>query len=71
MSTGSRTRKANATEGDPQVVEWRCSQLRRAGFPAALAGRTAGDRRLDLHALIELVERGCPPGLALRILAPL
>jgi hypothetical protein len=24
-----------------------------------------------LHALIELVERGCPPELALRILAPL
>jgi hypothetical protein len=26
---------------------------------------------LDLHALIELIERGCPPGLAARILAPL
>ena len=25
----------------------------------------------DLHALIELVERGCPPALAIRILAPL
>jgi hypothetical protein len=26
---------------------------------------------MDLHALIELVERGCPPPLAARILAPL
>jgi hypothetical protein len=26
---------------------------------------------MDLHALIELVERGCPPELAARILAPL
>jgi hypothetical protein len=26
---------------------------------------------VDLHALIELVERGCPPVLAARILAPL
>jgi hypothetical protein len=29
------------------------------------------DCDLDLHALIELIERGCPPGLAARILAPL
>jgi len=26
---------------------------------------------VDVHALIELVERGCPPDLAARILAPL
>jgi hypothetical protein len=26
---------------------------------------------MDLHALIGLVERGCPPPLAARILAPL
>ena len=31
----------------------------------------ASDHRYDLHALIELVERGCPPELAVRILAPL
>ena len=29
------------------------------------------DGDFDLHALIELIERGCPPGLAARILAPL
>ena len=33
--------------------------------------RLARDPRYDLHALIELVERGCPPELAVRILAPL
>jgi hypothetical protein len=27
--------------------------------------------RYDLHQLIELVEQGCPPELAVRILAPL
>jgi hypothetical protein len=27
--------------------------------------------RYDVHAVIELVERGCPPDLATRILAPL
>ena len=31
-----------------------------------LAGTLARDGRYDLHRLIELVERGCPPGLAVR-----
>lgn len=41
-----------------------------AGFPPPLAERLGDDGRYDLHALIELVERGCAPELALRILAP-
>lgn len=36
-----------------------------------LARRLAADHAIDLHALIELVEGGCPPALAARILAPL
>jgi hypothetical protein len=43
----------------------------RAGFEADLAAFIASDCALDLHAMIELVERGCPPRLAARILAPL
>ena len=70
MSTGSRTTWDRTARCDPQVVEWRRSQLSRAGFLAALADRATNDTRLDLHAAIELVERGCPPRLALRILAP-
>jgi hypothetical protein len=42
-----------------------------AGFEPPLALALAQDGRYDLHALIELVERGCPPRLAIRILAPL
>jgi hypothetical protein len=53
------------------VVEWRREQLVRSGFPVVTAARLAGDARYDLHALIELVERGCRPELAVRILAPL
>jgi hypothetical protein len=53
------------------VVSWRREQLRHSGFPCRLALRLAADSRYDLHALIELVERGCPPQLAVRILAPL
>jgi hypothetical protein len=42
-----------------------------AGFTSPAAARLAADLRFDLHALIELVERGCAPELAVRILAPL
>jgi hypothetical protein len=41
------------------------------GFPRPLAARVARDERYDLHELIELVQHGCPPALAARILAPL
>jgi hypothetical protein len=53
------------------VTGWRCEQLRRSGFPPLLAAHLAADREVDVHRLIELVERGCRPELAARILAPL
>lgn len=53
------------------VQEWRRCRLLEAGFPAALAETVAHDRLFDLHALLELVDRGCPPDLAVRILSPL
>jgi hypothetical protein len=58
---------------DPEdaVVAWRAQRLRGAGLDAALADRVARECGYDLHALIALVERGCPPALAVRILAPL
>ncbi len=52
------------------VVTWRRCRLLEAGFPAALADRLAAGR-IDLHALLQLVDRGCPPELAARLLAPL
>jgi hypothetical protein len=55
----------------PDVTSWRRLQLVEAGFESRLAARLARDARYDLHALIELVEQGCPPGLAVRIQAPL
>jgi hypothetical protein len=62
----------NVTEIDERnMVGWRRSQLADAGFSLPLAARIAGDARYDLHALIELTERGCAPELAVRILAPL
>jgi hypothetical protein len=53
------------------VDQWRGEQLVAAGFDERLALRLAGDARIELHALIELVERGCQPELAARIFAPI
>jgi hypothetical protein len=53
-----------------EVVRWRREQLVDTGFSRPLASRLAKDARYDLHALIELVEHGCRPDLAVRILAP-
>jgi hypothetical protein len=54
-----------------EMIAWRKEQLFRSGFSHRLATQVAHDGRYDLHRLIELVERGCQPELALRILAPL
>jgi hypothetical protein len=54
-----------------EVNRWRREQLVHSGFPLPLAARLAKDPGFDLHRLIELVEAGCPPELAVRILAPL
>ena len=40
-------------------------------FPAPLAARVARDERYDLHELTALVESGCAPALAVRIVKPI
>lgn len=52
------------------VVAWRIRRLRDVGFGPELADELARDRDYDLHAVLELVHRGCTPELATRILAP-
>jgi hypothetical protein len=54
----------------PEVRDWRRQVLRQAGFTDRLAGELATDGAVDLHDLLKLVDRGCPPELAARILAP-
>jgi hypothetical protein len=53
------------------VVEWRRGRLIAAGFDPTVAAELAQDCAIDLHALLALVDCGCPPQLAARILAPL
>jgi hypothetical protein len=69
MTTDRTAYDARAEHG--AVVGWRRGRLVAAGFAPDLAARLAGDCRIDLHAVLELVDRGCPPPLAARILAPL
>jgi len=53
------------------VADWRRRRLLAAGFAPGLAAQLAEECSIDLHAMLELVDRGCPPELAARILAPL
>jgi hypothetical protein len=63
--------RTTAPRARDEVVRWRREQLVDSGFAPALAATVSENNHYDLHALIELVERGCPPQLAVRILAPL
>jgi hypothetical protein len=63
--------KAIRRRPEPELREWRRARLIHAGFAPELATSLGFDARVDLHDLLELVDRGCPPHLAARILAPL
>ena len=53
------------------VRAWRMCWLLDAGFDGDLARQLADSPGVDLHAILELVDHGCPPELAARILAPI
>jgi hypothetical protein len=72
ISTMRQTPSEPATPaGDAALGEWRRRRLIAAGFAAPLAAQLAHDEAVDLHELLVLLDRGCPPQLAARILAPL
>ena len=51
-----------------RIERWRAEELERAGYEPRAAGRLAVRHDVDLHAAVDLLERGCPTDLALRIL---
>jgi hypothetical protein len=56
---------------DPEherVERWRAEALERAGYGAAAAAELAARPDVDLHQAIGLLENGCPPETALKIL---
>ena len=69
MSTSHGTRESAA--GSDHIVGWRRERLLAAGVTPRLAGELAAGSEVDLHAVLELIDSGCPAELAARILAPL
>ena len=54
---------------EQQLIElWRTEELERAGYSSRAAGRLAARHDIDLHQAVRLLERGCSPELALKIL---
>jgi hypothetical protein len=69
--SGRNTTPAAPPPSSGPVVEWRRRRLLAAGFAPGLAADLARGHDVDLHAVLDLIDRGCPPPLAARILAPL
>jgi hypothetical protein len=58
-----------AIESEIELVEqWRHEALRRAGYDAEAATVLAASHDIDLHAAVDLLDRGCSVELALQIL---
>ena len=51
-----------------RVERWRAEALERVGYDADSAALLAARTDVDLHRAITLVEHGCSPEVALRIL---
>jgi hypothetical protein len=63
-------RISTRTESE-SVIEWRTERLVEAGLPMRLARKVAAYCAYNLRSVLDLVDRGCPAELAVRILAPL
>jgi hypothetical protein len=51
-----------------RIERWRAEELERAGYEPRSAAKIAVRPDIDLHLAIDLLVRGCPPDLALKIL---
>ena len=65
MTTAEQQRNDLA---DSAIFDWRLTELTRAGYPPADAWLLATDTRADLRVAERLLEQGCPPATAVRIL---
>jgi len=50
------------------ILEWRCEELRRAGYGFEDSLFLAITPYVDLHIATDLLARGCPTNLAIQIL---
>jgi thiosulfate reductase cytochrome b subunit len=65
MSTAQDEERDHSVMEALRVRAWRAEQLRHLGLPHTLAYAFAD--LVDWHTLAALIERGCPPQLALEI----
>jgi hypothetical protein len=63
----AETHTAESPERE-RVERWRAELLERAGYDARGAAEVATRQDIDLHFAIDLLEQGCSPELALKIL---
>jgi hypothetical protein len=56
------------TTEEERVLHWRVEELERAGYAAEDVLVIALDSSVDLHVAVDLIRRGCPHDVALRIL---
>jgi hypothetical protein len=60
------TKLVESVEGE--VLAWRAEELVRAGYDGDNALMLALERAVDLHSAVDLLRRGCPAELAVKIL---
>ena len=51
-----------------RVIRWRVEQLAKVGYSWPAAMVIAANTHVDLHDAVDLVQRGCNPDIAVRIL---
>jgi hypothetical protein len=69
MSTVELKAALRQLETDQErVLLWRRDRLETAGYSGRLALKLALNPSIDLHDAVMLIERGCPPDTAARIL---
>jgi hypothetical protein len=70
MGTKNGCSPATPVSEYADVTAWRRRRLLESGFDESLAAWVAETPGVDLHAVLTLVDRGCPPETAIRILGP-
>jgi len=70
MKAAQLASSATPYDDHDQVTAWRFQRLLDAGFDYPQAEYLAALPGVDLHELLNLIDRGCPAHLAARILDP-
>lgn len=69
MSSTESDEHVELSHSEALVEAWRLETLLDAGYTFEQAEHLAANRDVDLHGAVVLVQRGCDPRVAFRILA--